>query len=217
MDLKRCSFNMVSFYLRKGQASYFSPEEIDTALNRAQIEYFEQIKPAFSANQQVSDALKPFRKKYPFTTSDTVSGVITLPDDYFHLLALSVTVVDAQSTTRYIGVEMVGDDQLDDRRDSQLIPVNTYNPIAVFDEGGTIQLYPSVPFSGTMRYLRKPLEAQFVYTTSGRTIRYVEGSSTQLEWNEPSINKIIFKALETLGVNTQDLNTVSFAQAKDQP
>jgi hypothetical protein len=215
MDLKLIHDN-IRFYLRKGQASYFSPEEIDTALNRAQIEYFEQIKPVFASNQQVTDALRPFIKEYAFTTADTTGGLITLPDDYVHLLSTEVVVVDTDNITRYIGAEKIEVDEVSFRRGSQLIPLNTYNPIYVLKDF-TIQLYPNVPFSGTVWYLRKPVEAQFVYTTYGRTIRYVEGSSTQLEWNEPSINKIIFKALETLGVNTQDLNTVSFAQAKDQP
>jgi hypothetical protein len=214
MDLQTVH-DKIRTVLRKATNTWFSPEEIDSAINSSQIDHFEQIKPAFASNQQVSDALKPFRKKSTFTTGNTASGLLSLPTDYYHLLVVSVVVVDSGGTTRHLPVEMVGDDELDDRRDSQLIPLSTLNPIGIFDENGKIQLYPDVPFAGTIRYLRRPLDCLFSYTQSGRVVNYDQSSSVQLEWNDAAIEKIIFKALQYLGVTAQDFNAVSFAQGKD--
>jgi hypothetical protein len=204
--------NLLDFYLRKSQAGFLSPEEKDRALNRAQIDYFNRLKPAYGSSQAVNDALKPFYKKSTFTNATSVGGSITLPTDYLHLLVISVQIMDAENRLRYIPVELVNVDELDYRLDSALTPVNVYNPVGVFDESGKFQMYPDSPTAGTIRYLRNPTPCKFTYTATGRTITYDKTNSVQLEWNEPSTNKIILIALETLGVNLQDINTVQFAK-----
>jgi hypothetical protein len=213
MDLEK-AHNIVRFYLRKATDSWFSPEEIDGALNRGQIEFFDEIKPGFGVNQQLNDALRPFRKKLTLTSGNTTAGVVTLPTDYQHLLVISVALIDAEGHNRYYPVEMVNDDELDTRRDSQLCPVTAHNPVGVFDPSGTIQVYPDTTFAGYLRYLKKPVDCQFVYSQSGRTITYNSGSSVQLEWNEPSTQQIILKAVGILGLNSQDIAAINYTQAK---
>lgn len=213
MDIKAVH-DIILFYLKKAESGYLSHAEIDAVLDRAQIQYMDKIKPAYAANQQLSDALLPFKAKYSFTNATSVGGLITLPSNYVHLLSIETTVMDS-SHTIYPMVEIVGEDELGIRKSSQLIPVSAKNPIGVLEAGNKVQLYPASPAAGTAYYLRKPAAPVFAYTQSGRAITYNSGTSTQLEWNEPSIEKIIFIALQLLGLPLEDANAVQFGQAKE--
>lgn len=199
---------------------FLSPPDKDRIINRAQYEYFDKIKPAFGINQQINDALLPFKKEQTFSNGTSPSGVITLNADYLHLLAIETVVSDSDGT-HYIPVEMIGEDELSIRRNSQLIPLNVYNPVGRLISPSAaygqyrIQLYPMSASAGDVYYLRKPYEVSFSYTTTGRTITYNQGTSIQMEWNEPSINKIIFIALQSIGINIQDISLTQFTQAKE--
>lgn len=214
MDLKLIH-DIIDIYLRKEQGGFITHPEKDTVINRCQYELFEEIKPAYGANQQTHDYLLPFKKTTTFTNANTPGGVITLPTDYYHLSAVSLSFVDANNRTRFTGLEMVNDDELDTRRDSALTPISINYPIGVYDQNKTIQVYPAAPCAGTIKYLRKPLDCLYAFTGTGRNAVYNSAGSVQLEWNEPAINKIINKVLQYLGLNVQDMNTQQFAIAKE--
>jgi hypothetical protein len=206
--------DLLLFLLRKYQGGYLSHEEIDSVLDRAQIEYFDEIKPAFGLNQQMHDALLPFKSEYVFTNVSSPSGVISLPSDYYHLLSIE-TVVMESSNTLYIGVPLVGEDELADRRTSQLIPLTTKTTVARLKAGNLLQLYPKQVNAGTIYYLKRPATPVYAYTGSGRSAAYDSAGATHLEWNEPTVENIIWKALKMLGVNTQDAGIIQMAQAKE--
>jgi hypothetical protein len=206
--------DILDFYLKKSQSGFLSLGEKDAVLNRAQIQYMDKIKPAYAANQQLSDALLPFKKEYSFTNSTSVGGLITLPSDYVHLLSVETTVMD-DSHVIYPMVEIVPEDKLGIRKSSQLIPVSAKNPIGTLKSGNKVQLYPAQPAAGTAYYLRKPLVPKYGFTMNGRAIVYDEATSVQMEWNEPSIENIVFLALQLLGLNVEDVNAIQFAKAKE--
>jgi hypothetical protein len=207
--------------LRKSQMGFVPPEQKDAAINWAQDEYFEKLKPAYSINQQIDDALLPFKKEQSFNNGSSPGGVIILNSDYYHLLAIE-TVVNDSDGTHYIPVEKIGEDELSERRNSQLIPVNVYNPIGRLIAPASpygqyrFQIEPMQASAGTVYYLRKPAKVVFAYTTTGRTITYNSGGSTQIEWNDASTRKIIELAIERIAMTLQDTNSVQYNQAKEQ-
>ena len=93
------------FYVNKSQQGFVTHEEIDDALDRGQMSLFNKYhanpkiysipgeKGSFGwgDSQRMDDALSPFKKTYTFTTGDTPGGVITLPADYMHMIAVSTT------------------------------------------------------------------------------------------------------------------------------
>ena len=84
------------------------------------------------------------------------------------------------------------------------------------DQG--IQLHPkAVPPKGTATayYLKRPAIPVFGYTQSGRTITYASGSSTQLEWQDDEIEKIIQKAIQYIGMGLEDQTLFQAGQIKD--
>jgi hypothetical protein len=220
MDLQEVH-KILDFFLRKAQSGFLSPEEKDRVLNRAQVEVFDQYKSGYAINQQYQDALLPFKKEQSFTNESSPLGLITLNQDYVHLLAVETVVSDSDGI-HYIPVEQVGEDEVSQRKSSALIPLNVYNPIGLLKAATTnggpkrFQLYPAQASAGTVYYLRKPQDVQFVYTQSGRTITYDPNNSKQLEWNEPATEKIIMKALSFCGINTQDVTAIQLGQAKSE-
>jgi hypothetical protein len=205
--------NILNFYLKKNEAGFLSLGEIDAVIHRAQIQYMDKIKPAYAANQQLDDALLPFKVKYSFTNSTSVGGLITLPTNYVHLLSMETVVMDFGRVV-YPMPEKVGEDELGKRKSSQLIPLTAKNPIFI-QYGNKIQLYPEHPAAGTIYYLRKPVAPKYGFTMTGRKPVYDATSSVQLEWNEPSTEKIVFIALQLLGLSLDDANAINFAAAKE--
>jgi hypothetical protein len=211
--------DILDFYLKKNQSGFLSLGEKDAVLHRAQVQYMDKIKPAYPANQQLSDALTPFKRIAQFTNSNTVGGLITLPANYQHLLSVETTVMDSGHVI-YPMVEMIGEDELGIRRSSQLIPVSVKNPIGYqinnFVDGiKFIQLYPEQPAAGKVYFLCKPIAPKYAFTTNGRAITYDHANSVQLEWNEPSTEKIIMIALQLLGIPLEDDRVIQVAAAKE--
>lgn len=217
---------VILFVLDKEQNGFISHEEIDDQLDRAQMvlfnQYFNNPKlPAaaqpqiYSENQRIHDSLAPFKDKYTFTNIDTPSGVLTLPAGFMHLLGMYTSVFNAGlGRNVYSAVQVLNEEELIERLESQVIPVSADDPICIMNKENKIQLFPETAQSGAVYYLRRPVKPVFGYTSSGRVITYSSGSSTQLEWKESDIQNIIVIALSYLGINLSSADVVQYAEGK---
>lgn len=223
--------DIILFYLNKQQQGFVSHEEIDAVLDRGQMSIFNMYHAnpkiytipgdkgsfGYGDNLRMDDSLSPFKKTYTFTTGDTPGGVITLPADYMHMIAVSTTqYVSALGRNVTNPVQILNEEELVERLESQVIPVSMDDPICIMSAQKKIQLFPDQPQSGKVYYFKRPAVPKFAYTQSGRTITYDAGNSTQLEWNEADINNIIIQALAYFGLNLQSADVVQFAQIKNQ-
>lgn len=206
--------------LNKEQTSWATPEDIDSAIHRGQMDLFWYYAPLYGKDETAKKACDPFKVKWAITNSNSVAGLITLPDldpatgnptytTYGHLLSGSIISYDNTINpvtgqpygTKWWPLEFVNDDEKDYRLMSQLKPVTIDRPIATTEGGGVIQLYPQVPNAGYITYLAIPMAPVFGYTPNGRNPQYVPGTSTQLEWNASFDTQILNKALAYLGIN----------------
>lgn len=220
MDLK-VFHDTIDLILRKNQGGFMSPEEKDLAINRAQAEVFYEYKPQYGESQQVNDVLLPFKGEQTFDPAASVGGLVTLNPDYVNLLSVETIVTD-NAGTHYIPVEIMGEDEVSQRKSSALIPLTVYYPIGLLKSASTtggrkrLQLYPAQTASGVIYYLRKPQEVQFVYTIPApHQISYDQGNSKQLEWDDRGCEKVLYKTLQLLGMSTGDVQSVQFSQAKE--
>ena len=202
------------YFLANKEQHFWPHEEIDDVLHSAQLWLFNQYFEQYGKTQVLHDAMSPFKVKYTFTTGNTPAGVITLPSTYQHLLSAYVQYTDGVIRTK--SIRIVNEDELGDRLSSQLKPVSATAPVARNTGLGVIQLYPELPNSGYLFYLKTPVAPVFDYTEAGRVITYNVGTSTQLAWNDTSINQIIIKALQYLGVNLEAVPLVQYTEVKDQ-
>jgi hypothetical protein len=227
MDLK-VIHETIDFYLNKAQQGYVTPEEKDLVLDRAQIVLLNQyhtnpkIPSRAQANllgesQRIDDALSLFKAKYTFSNLQTDGGIIDLPANYLHLLALYTTTYNSSlGRNVYSGVQVLNEEELIERLESQVIPVSSSDPVAIMNSQNRIQLFPEVGSSGAVYYIRRPNRPVFAYTMSGRTVVYNLAGSTQLEWRDMDVNNIISIALSYYGLNFSSQEIMQFAELKNQ-
>lgn len=175
--------------------------------------FYTSCVPYYAKDQKIQDALSPFVVKTPFTSD--ITGLITLPDTYEHLLAIYTQYVD-NTYTRKRSIKILPEDQIADRLDSQTLAPSITKPVGMESGKGQIQLYPEVAIPVYLFYLRRPQAPVFVYTQpDDREISYNSGASKQLEWGESYINKILIKTLQLLGVNVSNEMIIQFAELKN--
>lgn len=217
----------ILFIADKVQGSYFSHEEIDRVLDMAQRSWFmelygnpKQYQPgrytpsiSYGVSQKINDSLAPFKKTASFTSD--VTGVVTLPTDYLHLLSMH-TLEMLSSTVYKRPVRIINEDELVNRLNSQVCPVLSSDPIGILNATKLVQLFPdTLSQAGKIYYLRVPAVPEFGYIQSGVSITYDPTASTQLEWDDLNINQIINKALVLLGINLKDAEVIQLSMAQD--
>lgn len=229
MDIK-VTHDTINFYLNKDQNVYLSHEEIDEVLDRAQMALFNQYHtnpklPAqtqaslYGESQRIDDALSPFKELYTFAPVDTPGGVITMAPNlnYQHLISLYTTVYNSTlGRNVYSGVQVLNEEELIERLESQIIPVSSGDPVAIMNKQNKIQLFPPTGATGGVYYFRRPLKPVFAYTQSGRTVTYDDANSVDLEWKDIDVNNIISIALSYFGIHMSAMEVIQFAQAKTQ-
>lgn len=228
---------IILFILNKEQNGYISHEEVDMVLDKAQLVLFNQYHTnpripsqtqasLYGDSQRIDDALSPFKSKYTFTNLTSASGILTLPDDYMHLLSLYTTVyASALNRNVYSSVQVLNEEELIERLESQVIPIGLDEAVAIMNSQNKVQLFPEVAQTGGVYYLRRPNVPKFGYTTSGRTITYnptpynpstQPTGSTQLEWRDFDIMNIVSVALSYYGINMSNQEIQQFAEIKTQ-
>lgn len=211
--------NWIDFLTNKAQGVYYTHEEKDMALDRAQMQYFNEQYAYYALAQKVQESLSPFKTKYTFLTSDTPSGLLTTPSGYQYLIGGRVIYMDG-SHTRYKSLKVLSSDELAYRLDSQLRPVTATKPVAVMAGKvsgiSLIQLYPKQTFAGEIDYLKRPAVPKYAYTQSGRTFTYDSINSVQMEWGESELNEIIIRSVSFLGISIDDQLRTQYAEAKSK-
>jgi hypothetical protein len=217
----------ILFYLNKEQNGYVTHEEIDEVLDRAQMVLFNQYHtnpklPAqaqanvYGESQRMDDALSPFKASYTLNAGNTPGGLITLPAGYMHLINLYTTTFNSQlGRNVYSGVQMLSEEELVERLESQVIPVTSEDPVGIMLSQNRIQLYPATTATGQVNYFTRPVKPVFAYTQTGRTITYNQAGSTQMLWKDMDINNIISTALSYFGLNFSSQEVMQFAELKN--
>ena len=219
--------NVILFYLNKAQQGFVTHQEIDEVLDRAQMTLFDQYHTnpkmavntpveTYGSSQRIDDALSPFKQKYTFNGAATPSGVITLPANYQHLIGLYTSVYNSTlGRNVYSAVQVLAEDELIERLESQVIPISADDPVAIMNSNNMIQLFPEVASTGAVYYFKRPAVPVFGYTQAGRVITYDPNTSTQLEWKDQDINNIIVIALQYYGLNMKSQDIMQFGQVKE--
>jgi len=199
-------YNFYLYVCRKERGTFVTPTQFTQNLDAGQLDCFEEWFKPYGANQEIHDALRPFRVYQIFTSN--AAGFVTYQSDYFHLLGQPFTVTG--STVNRI--EFLNEDELPFALTSQLRPVTTAYPIAV-DTSTGFSIYPQTTQTGAYFYLRRPATPVLSFTQVGRVITYDSATSVQLEWNEVYINNILAKALKYAGINMNEQGILQYAEA----
>ena len=222
----------IEFLVKKNQWGYISHEQIDICLDMSQLELFEDyygnpnkyqagrpIPPvSYGSTNKVQDSLRNFITTETIDVTFAPAGLITIPTDYRDYLGAFITYTDSGNTVTH-ELDMVSEAQRGIALNSQLFSVRSTADlsssfISMVDSG--FQIYPATTYAGQFTYLRLPAVPVFGYTQVGRTITYASGSSTQLEWGDDDIDKIIQKALGFIAIGLEDDRLFQQSRIKDK-
>jgi hypothetical protein len=180
--------------IRKYRAAYKSPAEIDNALYRGLIDFYNDL---FKSKQN-SQHLTRYLKQQVCNISSANS--FTLNSDF----SRPVNIYSTVSGQRHEGDILSENDWLD-RVQSSIIFPDLQNPIARII-GTNIEFYPSNAGNFTLVYYRAPLKPVFNFTVAGngRDITYNPTGSVQLDINEPAFDDVVVRSLGYLGVSLND-------------
>lgn len=217
MNINEC-VDFLNFWIAKERGAYYTIAELTELIDRGQMSYYSDIKPKYATSTLVKEILSPFKRKYNFTPSNTISGYIVIPSnvDYLDLLDVQIEYT-ISNRTLYVGVPMVNEDERADKLNSQIDPVTITNPIGEMDIPRFIRLYPLSGYTGTVTYFKRPVKPVFAYTViSGRIIVWDSGNSVNLEWRDSETEFILLKSLASIGINLSAQDVSQFAEIKSQ-
>jgi hypothetical protein len=208
--------NFIQFIERKERLSVHTHPEIDNALDAAQMDVFKDYHNIYLQTGKLPDALLPFKTTYSFTKTTCPLGLITMPSGNQQTISGKVVIfnnslgipVDKE-------IRFVDEDELIEALNSQLRPVSKKAPVGV-NNNATIILYPAEAQAGVITYLKRPATPVYAYTQSGRAITYDALTSTQLEFSDLYLDKIIAKTLSYLGINLNEQSITQFGMIKDK-
>jgi hypothetical protein len=220
MTIDQCH-RFLNFVIESEEAGYFNPERYDMALDAASMEKFTQDLPVYGTSEPMNESLSPFKRSLDVTNSTSPNGLITLPDEYEYLTSIiKVGYDNIRQKNTYYGIKIFNEDEMADALESQINPVTVNTPIAV-RFGNTagqklIQLYPKNVNAVSLTYLERPKQPKFNYNQpdlDGIQVTFIPTGSTNLNWKEADIYKILFRALTILGINLDDEKVVRYGQA----
>lgn len=179
--------------IRKYSGGYKSPGEIDNALYRALMDFYNSLFFPKINSQELSFYLKEQ------VCNISTTNIFAMNAD-FNKPVIIKSVVGANT---YEG-DILEEREYLDRINSVILTPNLEHPIARII-GGNIEFHPSDAGNFIFSYYRSPVKPIFNYTiTGGRTIVFEPAGSVNLDVNQNSINGVIIGALGYLGISLKE-------------
>jgi hypothetical protein len=212
----------IKFLTKKARTGYFSPEEIDDAVNWASLDLFNELyglrylnQPqravpltAYEINQKNKDDLRVFiENKYAMALTN---GIGDLPADYIHWSMMQTT-----NDNKTKEVKVIDDAKWSSRINRVTAAPSKSSPVCRI-YNSKVEFSPTDLLNITLTYLKKPTTAKWAYTVvDGRPV-WDQGNSVDFEWGEENSMEIISRALTFLGVNLEDVNLQQYTRYRKE-
>jgi hypothetical protein len=207
--------DFIDFVTAKERGGFNTTLEKNQALKSANSWLFNDCIQNYAVSTWANEALAPFKKKpyLDFVTDGTGSYAIEPTENFAHLLNITVIEANEKYGNLTHRVKVVNEDELPERLSSVLHKPTISNPCAQITGVGCYQFYPEQVLAGRIYFLRQPKEPKLVELQAGRTFTYDATDSVDLEWAPQYQNKVVFKALELLGINLDNEKIVQLSDA----
>lgn len=200
--------------LNEGQGRYFSPLQIDSAINKGILDHFKDEYRMFEETQEITDTLGFFKS---YSQQTVASGQVTIPADFHHITELEAVLSD--NTVKPL--TLIKDGEWARKKDSKGFPANALYPVGR-QNSNKIDVLPltATGIVGVSKvniyYLRKPAVAKFNFTEAGGNYGFVynNSGSVQVDWPSIDHNRILLKALGYLGIPIQNQVVIQSEQIK---
>lgn len=209
-------YDLALYIIRKQRGAFQTYPELDNIFNLGQLDLLNEYIDEYALNGKINSGLTPFKANYQFTPTTSPDGLITLPDDYqLMLLSYTQSFNNERDAIEYGEVRFYNEAEWINAINSQLRPATIKKPAAKII-GKQVELFPKVPNAGILNYIRTPAVPFYSYTIVNRVITYDANDSTQLEWADLQIPKVIMKALSYIGINLDEDKITAFAETKEK-
>ena len=193
---------------------------------------------AYNQTQKVSDDLREFIQRV--TLPVAANGVMNYPADYLHFSSASSSYVDVKFdrgttaedcptcnqdttvgtvssnvTTKTVSIRPVDDSELSNLLSSSIVNPTLEFPVLTFYQEG-IQYHPTNINTVDFVYLRKPITAQWAFTTVDNRPVYDATTSIDLEWPIQVFNEIAIRVLAFVGINLREADLSQYSEGKRQ-
>lgn len=216
MDLNQI-YEWHRFIERKERGAFTTYGELDRLYNIAQLDLTNIYLDEYAISGKIHNALSPFKKTYTFTLTTSANGKVALPSDYLMMLADCHTIGynNEREEVKYGEIRFYNENQWVNAINSQLRPPTKKKPAAKIATG-YMEMFPKIKNAGVLSYIKRPNPPVYVYTESGRTITYNAAASTQLEWLDIYIPKLIMQAFSYQGINLNEPQITQYAEMKSK-
>lgn len=209
-------YNLALYIIRKQRNGFQTYPELDNIFNLGQLDLLNEYIDEYALNGKINSALNPFKTNYQFTFATSPNGLIALPGDYqLMLLGNTQHYNNERSEIEYGEIRFYNEAEWINAINSQLRPATIKKPAAKII-AGQVELFPKVPNTGILNYIRTPAAPFYSYTVVNRAITYSAANSVQLEWADLEIPKVIMHSLSYIGINLDEQAITQFAEAKNK-
>lgn len=185
--------SMVREQIRKYSGGYKSPGEIDNALYRALMDFYNSLFFPKINSQELSRYLKEQVCNISSSNAFSLNPDFSKPSIIKSVVGANIYEGDVLEEREYL-----------DRLNSSILTPDLEHPIARIKEN-EIEFFPSDAGNFILSYYRSPVKPIFNYTiTGGRNIVYDPAGSVDLDVNPNSINNVITGALGYLGISLKE-------------
>lgn len=197
---------------KKNQSGFNPGKDITGKINQCQLELAEYLYSLYEINQRAVDLLAPLIPSPSIVDSDT-SGMITLPADYNHLLALRYKKgAHEVHKTQYVATNSVSITSKIPQRRADL----SKNRVLYTFAGGKINVYPQQELKFELVYVKYPKNAKIEYTytnINGEPKRIVDTTKTvNLEWGMNCFNLLLYMVMDKMGLSVRDSLLSEYSQ-----
>lgn len=196
--------DLINFAIDKGEAGYFSPDEIVDQVNYVVLEMFNEFMGEYPGNKEISKYLDPFKKS---TLLKSTNGAASIK----HLKWEKQEFAVSNNNSIIPILEL---DEFYSRINSAALPPSDKYPIAAIKDS-TILIRPeNIKF--TFYYLERPTEAKYAYTVDGDDYVYDDNKSVDVQFTNTLHPRIRDRVLKGLGINLREGTLVQFSNIQQQ-
>lgn len=204
-SIERAHYDL-KMLLPSSDSRYFSPEELDSAINMAIMDLFNMQYKAFGETQRISDDLARFKTITVLPTTPGTGGAAigALPESHLYTLSVYVNKIGAVPIVKRLRI--VEEQYIAQYIDSEAFGPSEDNCICRL-VGPNVHAYPNTITEIGITYFRKPIHCKYAYTLTGllgNVPVYDPINSIQIDYSDAAYNQIIQKTLTYLGVAQKD-------------
>lgn len=204
MKFIKSTIDFINFLIDKGEAGYYSPQELTDVTNVVILEMFSEFLSEYPSTQLVERYMDAFKRDFPFTTTN---GTVNINNLDWQKQRFCVTDKDVKFS-------ILTPDEFFERANSSALPPSEAYPLCCI-ENGKLLIRPK-QISATFYYITKPKDVKYAFTQVNGRYVYDDANSIDIEFPRSIHPRIQSRVLEKLGINVRENLFIEYSNLQQQ-